>query len=171
LREPEPAAIVSWEMRDYDLVVIGSGPAGQKAAVQAAKLRRRVAVVECRDRVGGVCMNTGTIPSKTLREAALYLTGLSQRSLYGQSYRVKENITIEDLLWRTQHVIDSETDVVRGVAGREAPLLHRGGGERGEPDHVADREISFVGRTEGELTDAAIPYEAGISRYHELARG
>ena len=64
---------------DYDLLVIGSGPGGQKAAIQAAKLGRRVAVVERRDMVGGVCINTGTIPSKTLREAVLYLTGLSQR--------------------------------------------------------------------------------------------
>jgi pyruvate/2-oxoglutarate dehydrogenase complex dihydrolipoamide dehydrogenase (E3) component len=65
---------------DYDLIVLGSGPAGQKAAIQAAKLGRRAVVVEKRDLVGGVCTNTGTIPSKTLREAVLYLTGLSQRT-------------------------------------------------------------------------------------------
>jgi NAD(P) transhydrogenase len=110
-------------MHDYDLLVIGSGPAGQKAAVQAAKLGRRVAVVECRDRLGGVCMNTGTIPSKTLREAALYLSGLTQRSLYGQSYRVKDDLSIEDLLWRTQHVIERETDVVRDQLSRNRVAL------------------------------------------------
>ena len=78
---------------DYDLLVIGSGPGGQKAAIQAAKLGRRVAVVDRREMVGGVCTNTGTIPSKTLREAVVYLTGMSQRGIYGQSYRVKDDIT------------------------------------------------------------------------------
>jgi NAD(P) transhydrogenase len=75
---------------DFDLLVIGSGPGGQKAAIAAAKLERRVAIVERRHMMGGVCINTGTIPSKTLREAVLYLTGLNQRELYGQSYRVKD---------------------------------------------------------------------------------
>ena len=97
---------------DYDLLVIGSGPAGQKAAIQAAKLGRRVALVERRE-LGGVSVNWGTIPSKTLREAIVYLTGLSQRATYGQSYRVKEEITVEDLWLRTQRVIDREVDVVR----------------------------------------------------------
>ena len=72
---------------DYDVLVIGSGPGGQKAAIAAAKLERRVAIVERKDMIGGVCLNTGTIPSKTLREAILYLTGLDQREMYGQSYR------------------------------------------------------------------------------------
>jgi NAD(P) transhydrogenase len=99
-------------MSDYDLLVIGSGPAGQKAAIQAAKLGRRVALVERRE-LGGVSVNWGTIPSKTLREAIVYLTGLSQRTAYGQSYRVKEEITVEDLRQRTQQVIDGEVDVVR----------------------------------------------------------
>ena len=97
---------------DYDLLVIGSGPAGQKAAIQAAKLGRRVALVERRE-LGGVSVNWGTIPSKTLREAIVYLTGLSQRATYGQSYRVKEEITVEDLWLRTKGVIDREVDVVR----------------------------------------------------------
>ena len=97
---------------DYDLLVIGSGPAGQKAAIQAAKLGRTVALVERRE-LGGVSVNWGTIPSKTLREAIVYLTGLSQRATYGQSYRVKEEITIEDLRLRTRSVIDREVDVVR----------------------------------------------------------
>jgi NAD(P) transhydrogenase len=102
---------------DYELLVIGSGPAGQKAAVQAAKLGRRVAVVE-RSHVGGVSVNQGTIPSKTLREAVLYLTGLSQRALYGESYRVKEVITAEDLALRTRRVIEREVDVVRNQLAR-----------------------------------------------------
>ncbi|HEU0213115.1 MAG TPA: Si-specific NAD(P)(+) transhydrogenase [Jiangellaceae bacterium] len=98
---------------DYDMLVIGSGPGGQKAAIGAAKLGKRVCVVERRHMVGGVCVNTGTIPSKTLREAVLYLTGLSMRELYGQSYRVKTEITVQDLLARTQHVIGREIEVVR----------------------------------------------------------
>jgi NAD(P) transhydrogenase len=98
---------------DYDLIVIGSGPGGQKAAIAAAKLGKRVAIVDKHDMVGGVCVNTGTIPSKTLREAVLYLTGMNQRELYGASYRVKQDITIADLLARTQHVIGREVEVVR----------------------------------------------------------
>ena len=98
---------------DYDLLVVGSGPAGQKAAVQGAKLGKRVAVLERRHMVGGVCVNTGTIPSKTLREAVVYLTGMSQREMYGSSYRVKAEITVADLDVRTQRVIARETDVIR----------------------------------------------------------
>ncbi len=103
---------------DFDVLVIGSGPGGQKAAIAAAKLDRRVAVVERPSMLGGVCLNTGTIPSKTLREAVLYLTGLDQREMYGQSYRVKQDITIADLTARTQHVVTRENDVVRSQLTR-----------------------------------------------------
>ena len=105
-------------MHDYDLLVIGSGPGGQRAAIAAAKLDRRVAVVERPDMLGGVCLNTGTIPSKTLREAILYLTGVDQREIYGQSYRVKDEITITDLTARTTHVVTRENDVVRSQLTR-----------------------------------------------------
>jgi len=98
---------------DYDLLVIGSGPGGQKAAIAAAKLGKRVCVAERRDMMGGVCVNTGTIPSKTLREAVLYLTGFAQRDMYGASYRVKSEITIGDLLARTRHVVGREVEVIR----------------------------------------------------------
>jgi len=98
---------------DYDLLVIGSGPAGQRAAIQAAKLNKRVAVVERKTIIGGVCINTGTIPSKTLREAVLHLSGYREHSLYGASYTVKQNITMADLLYRTDHVIQHELDIVR----------------------------------------------------------
>ncbi len=94
-------------------MVIGSGPGGQKAAIAAAKLGKRVAIVEKGHMLGGVCVNTGTIPSKTLREAVLYLTGMNQRELYGASYRVKADITPADLLARTQHVIGREIETVR----------------------------------------------------------
>ncbi len=98
---------------DYDLVVIGSGPAGQRAAIQGAKLDKRVAIIEKTTVVGGVSVNLGTIPSKTLREAVLDLTGFRSREFYGASYRVKENITIQDLLVRTNQVIGHGIDVAR----------------------------------------------------------
>jgi NAD(P) transhydrogenase len=98
---------------EYDLVVIGSGPAGQRAAIQAAKLDKRVAIVERKAVIGGVCINTGTIPSKTLREAVLHLSGYRERGLYGASYTVKQDITMDDLLFRTDHVIGHELDVTR----------------------------------------------------------
>ncbi|MBM3568980.1 MAG: Si-specific NAD(P)(+) transhydrogenase [Alphaproteobacteria bacterium] len=98
---------------DYDLFVIGSGPAGQRAAIQAAKLGKRVAIAEHKSVVGGACINTGTIPSKTLREAVLHLSGFRERGIYGASYTVKQNITMQDLLFRTQQVIHGELDVTR----------------------------------------------------------
>jgi NAD(P) transhydrogenase len=110
-------------MQDFDVLVIGSGPGGQKAAIAAAKLDRRVALVERPDMLGGVCLNTGTIPSKTLREAVLYLTGLDQREMYGQSYRLKDEITIGDLTARTHHVVTRESDVVRNQLSRNRVTL------------------------------------------------
>ena len=98
---------------DYDLVVIGTGPSGQKAAVQGAKAGKRVAIVDKREFVGGVCVNTGTIPSKTLREAVLYLSGFRERNIYGASYRVKQIITMDDLRFRCDHVIRHEMDVIK----------------------------------------------------------
>ena len=124
-------------MDHYDLLVIGSGPAGQKAAIAAAKLGRRAAVVEKIDMVGGVCINTGTIPSKTMREAVLYLTGLNQRELYGQSYRLKNDITVSDLTTRTQHVIGHEIDVIRNQLSRNRVALIPGTGRFVDP-HVVE---------------------------------
>ena len=111
-------------MLEYDLVVIGSGPGGQKAAIAAAKLGKTVAVVERGQMLGGVCVNTGTIPSKTLREAVVYLTGMSQRELYGASYRVKEKITPADLLARTSTSSARRQDVVRNQLMRNRIELH-----------------------------------------------
>jgi NAD(P) transhydrogenase len=121
---------------DYELLVIGSGPAGQKAAIQAAKLGRKVAVVE-REQVGGVSVNWGTIPSKTLREAIVYLTGLSERATYGQSYRVKEEITIEDLRLKTGQVIEREVDVVRNQLIRNNVQLIEGTAYFVDPHTIA----------------------------------
>jgi NAD(P) transhydrogenase len=103
---------------DYDLIVIGSGPAGQRAAIQAAKLEKRVALIERKTVLGGVSINTGTIPSKTFREAVLDLSGFRERAFYGVSYTVKQNITIEDLLLRTDQVIRHEIDVTRHQLAR-----------------------------------------------------
>jgi NAD(P) transhydrogenase len=127
-------------MREYDLVVIGSGPGGQKAAIAAAKLGKSVALVERGRMVGGVCVNTGTIPSKTLREAVVYLTGMSQRELYGASYRVKDKITPADLLARTQHVIGKQVDVVRSQLMRNRVDLVLGHGRFVDPHTIMVEE-------------------------------
>ena len=103
---------------DFDMLVIGSGPSGQRAAVQSAKLHKRVAIVERKAVVGGVCVNSGTIPSKTMREAALHLSGYRYRALYGASYTVKQNITIADLMFRTGHVVNNEIEVMRHQLAR-----------------------------------------------------
>ena len=102
----------------YDLVVIGSGPAGQKAAICAAKLRKRVAITDRRHMLGGASLHTGTIPSKTLREAILYLSGFSQRSFYGKGYTVKDKISAQDLAFRVQAVVKREIEVVRSQLKR-----------------------------------------------------
>src|SRR5579862_6340902 len=98
-------------MQTFDMIVIGSGPAGQRAAIQGAKSGKQVAVVEQRECVGGACINTGTIPSKTLREAVMHLSGYAYQGVYGVNYRVKEKITMADLAFRVQHVIKTEIDV------------------------------------------------------------
>ena len=105
-------------MAHYDLLVVGTGPAGQKAAVQAAKLGKKVGIIERKEVVGGVSTNTGTIPSKALREAVLYLAGFRQRTLYGADYRLKKTITIEDLAFRANHVIKNEIEIVQDQMAR-----------------------------------------------------
>jgi NAD(P) transhydrogenase len=105
-------------MEKYDLIVIGSGPAGQRAAIQASKFGKHVALVEKMEVVGGAAINTGTIPSKTMREAVLHLSGFYYQSLYGVNYRVKEQITMADLSFRAQHVIKTEIDVTRAQLSR-----------------------------------------------------
>ncbi|WP_306116952.1 MULTISPECIES: Si-specific NAD(P)(+) transhydrogenase [unclassified Roseovarius] len=99
-------------MSHYDLIVIGSGPSGRSAAIQAGKLKRRVLVVDRKDRLGGVSVHTGTIPSKTLRETVLNLSGWRERSFYGRSYRVKDDIEAQDLKARLHKTLDYEVDVL-----------------------------------------------------------
>ncbi|HET8563793.1 MAG TPA: Si-specific NAD(P)(+) transhydrogenase [Candidatus Binatia bacterium] len=105
-------------MAHYDMLVIGSGPAGQKAAIQAAKIGKRVGIIECKEVVGGICINTGTIPSKSLREAVLFLSGFRQRNLYGDNFRVKTDITLEDLSFRCQHIMKAEQEIIRHQLNR-----------------------------------------------------
>jgi NAD(P) transhydrogenase len=120
----------------YDLIVIGSGPAGQRAAIYGAKLNKRVALVEAREVVGGVCINTGTIPSKTMREAVLHLSGYNYKSIYGMNYRVKERITMADLAFRVQHVIKTEVDVTDAQLSRNNVEVLTGIASFEDPTHV-----------------------------------
>jgi NAD(P) transhydrogenase len=101
-------------MRHFDCAIIGSGPAGQKAAIQAAKLGKKTVVIEKSNVLGGASINTGTIPSKALREAVLHLTGANYRGLFGESYRVKQTITVADLIFVSEQVIRHELELVRG---------------------------------------------------------
>src|SRR5260221_9235601 len=100
-------------MRHFDLAVIGTGPAGQKAAIQGAKLGKSVALIEKNNTLGGAAINTGTVPSKALREAVLHLTGASKRGLFGESSRMKQKITIADLIYVSQQVIHHELALIR----------------------------------------------------------
>ena len=117
----------------FDLVIIGCGPAGEKAGAQAAYFGKRVAVIERAADVGGSCINTGTVPSKTLRESALYFSGLKQRGLYGIDYSLKENLTVQDFMHHERAVVEMERsrilknlelhkiELVRGQAAFEDP--------------------------------------------------
>src|SRR5262245_3906437 len=107
-----------------------------RAAIQAAKLRRRAAVVERFPVVGGACVNTGTIPSKTMREAILHLTGLRQRGFYGQGYRVKAEVTFEDIARRTQMVVEREHSVIRDQLTRNHVTLIEGTAALAGPNAV-----------------------------------
>lgn len=123
-------------MRSYDLVVIGTGPAGHHAAIQAAKLGKKVAAIECQEPIGGVCMNTGTIPSKTLREAVLYLTGFRQRGIYGLGYNLKPDVTIRDLMFRCEQVTRNEVDVLVSQFSRNKVEILGGRASFVDPHHL-----------------------------------
>jgi NAD(P) transhydrogenase len=106
------------EANEYDLVVIGSGPAGQKGAICAAKFRKKAAIIDRKMTIGGVCVHTGTIPSKTLREAVLYLSGFRQRTFYGRGYVLKDRIAMSDLVFRAQAVMVREVEVIKAQLRR-----------------------------------------------------
>lgn len=130
----------------YDLVVIGSGPAGRRAAIQAAKLDKRVLVIEKFPRVGGVSVHSGTIPSKTLRETVLNLSGWRERGFYGRTYKVKNNITVDDLKHRLSQTLNHEVDVLEHQFSRNGVTL-----EKGHARFVSRTEIDVTGPS-GQIT-------------------
>lgn len=144
-------------MQKYDVVVIGSGPAGQRAAIQAAKSGKRVALIEKQQEIGGVCINSGTIPSKTMREAVMHLSGYQYQNVYGMNYHVKDKISMADLAFRVQHVIKTEVDVaeaqlsrngidlVHGTAEFLDPRTIRASSVQGTSDYSADVVIIATG--------------------------
>mgnify|MGYP001196754484 CR=1 FL=1 len=113
-------------VREFDLVVIGSGPAGEKAAIEAAKMRRSTAIVERGSVQGGVCIHTGTIPSKTLRETVLYISGLRQRSVYGLVGGVRANVSVAELMYRKGQVIQQEVVGAKADVARRCPVARAG---------------------------------------------
>ena len=137
-------------MEKFDLFVLGTGPAGLHASVQAAKLRKTVGICEKRETVGGVCVNTGTIPSKTFREAVLYLSGIEQRGLYGASYAVKENITMADLLFRCNQVIEREIQVIRAQMKRNGVTLLSGSAAFTGPNRLVVTGLTGTTEVEAE---------------------
>jgi len=122
--------------QQYDLVVIGSGPAGQKGAICAAKLRKRVAVIDRTVMMGGVCVHTGTIPSKSVREAIFQLTGSAVKSFYGNAYRGNGDISVQDLAFRVRSVVARETDVIRAQLKRNGVAIYQGLGQFTDPHTI-----------------------------------
>jgi len=120
----------------FDLVVIGSGPAGQKGAICAAKMRKRVAIIDRPLMIGGVSAHTGTIPSKSIREAIFQLTGNAVRAFYGDSYRGKNDITIQDLSFRVKAIVSRETDVIRAQLKRNGVSLFQGTAQFVDPHTI-----------------------------------
>src|SRR5580658_3130826 len=141
-------------MQQYDLIVIGSGPAGQRAAIQGAKCGKRVVLIERREVVGGCCINSGTIPSKTLREAVLHFSGFLYQGIYGMNYRVKDKITMSDLSFRVQHVIKTEIDVTQSQLTRNNVEVLTGVASFVDSTHVA--VTNMLGRTEYETSHVII---------------
>ena len=142
----------------------------------AAKLGRKVCVIDSKAMVGGVCVNTGTIPSKTLREAVMYLTGMALREMYGASYRVKDEITIADLLARLQHVVGRETEVIRSQLLRNHIELIPGSAAFLDP-HTLSVDIEGTGSQRTLTADkivigtGTVPLHPGAVRYYRSVYG
>jgi NAD(P) transhydrogenase len=141
-------------MQPYDLIVIGSGPGGQRAAIQAAKAGKRAAVVESRMDVGGICINVGTIPSKTMREAVIHLSGVYYQNFYGSSYRVKDTVNMADLIFRIQRVIENEVAVIQDQLRRNGIDLLHGTGQFVSPHAI--RVQNGSGHTDFEAANVII---------------
>jgi NAD(P) transhydrogenase len=149
-------------MEHYDLIVIGSGPAGEKGAAQAAYFDKRVALIERAPNVGGAGINTGTVPSKTLREAALYYSGLQQRGLYGIDYSLKDNMSVADFMHREKIVVENERRIIENNLHRHNITLVRGEASFKDPHKV--RVSSSEG--EMEISGDIILIATGSSPYH-----
>src|SRR5271165_6845959 len=150
-------------MQPYDLIVIGSGPGGQRAAIQAAKVGKRVAVVEKQTMVGGVCTNTGTIPSKTMREAVLHLSGFYDKIFYGTNYNAKDTCTMADLNFRVQHVVENEVGVIQSQLKRNNVTLIHGTGRFTSAHVVRVETANGFGEFEGEYVIIATGTKPAIN--------
>ena len=138
-------------MQTYEMIVIGSGPGGQRAAIQAVKAGKRVALVEKQSAVGGVCTNTGTIPSKTMREAVLHLSGFYEQTFYGANYHAKEQVTMADLSFRVQRVVESEVSVIQDQLKRNGVEMIHGTGKFMDPHHIRVENNNGFSELEGEF--------------------
>ncbi len=147
-------------MSDYDLVVIGSGPAGEKGAAQAAYFGKRVAVVEARPQPGGVCVHTGTIPSKTLRESSLYLSGVKSRGLYGVNYLVKRDISVQDFMFRRHRVVKQEVERIHANMNR-----HRIDEITGRAELIDAHTVRVHGETTRDLKTEVVLVATGSTPY------
>ena len=137
-------------MQKFDLIVIGSGPAGQRGAIQGAKLGKHVALIERRDGIGGASINTGTIPSKTMREAVVHLSGYQYQPIYGMNYRVKDKITIEDFIFRVQQVIRAEANVMQSQLSRNGIEVFHGVASLIDSTHVKLTSVRGVAEFEAD---------------------
>ena len=160
-------------MPHYDLIVIGSGPAGEKGAAQAAYFGKRVLLVERAAELGGAGINTGTIPSKTLRETALYYSGLRQRGLYGLDYSLKDEMTVGDFMFRKEHVVSNERALVRRNLERHGVAVVQGTAALIDPRTVSiaradggveqhDAEIILIATGSSPHRPAEIPFDGRV---------
>ncbi len=150
-------------LKEYDLIVIGSGPAGEKAAIEAARMRKTTAIVERNSVQGGVCIHTGTIPSKTLRETVLYISGLRQRSVYGLVGGVKAGVSIRELMYRKDQVIQQEVDVIQQNMARYRIEVIKGVGMISDPNTVV---VSDDDNNTSVLKGKVIIISTGTHPYH-----
>jgi NAD(P) transhydrogenase len=138
-------------MQPYDLIVIGSGPGGQRAGIQGAKAGKRVAVIEKQSAVGGVCINTGTIPSKTMREAVLHLSGFYSKNFYGANRGAAANITMADVIFRIQRVVENEVGVTQDQLKRNGVDVIHGTGQFIDAHHLRVENGNGFAEIEGEF--------------------
>jgi NAD(P) transhydrogenase len=149
--------------KEYDMIVIGSGPAGENAAIEASKMRRSTAIIERKSVLGGVCIHTGTIPSKTLRETVMYISGLRQRSVYGMMGGVKPNVSVNELMYRKGQVIQQELDVIQQNMARYRIEVLQGSGKILNPNSV---QITDESGNERVVKGKAIVISTGTRPHH-----